>query len=228
MLCCLPAWTASHALWADCRGKGLSKGSAAFPQGHRESLARGWTYLQSLRNILKLSRLGTQPWFVLSFHRLDLNVSRFSFIGSPALLGWSPRSGVRVRGGTGALLAPQPSSNWPGRRVLGNQPKCSLGPGSSTGRDTDRAAWMATPWRSLQWEHRPSTPTRCHGPEFQEPTQWSVQGNLVPCVRSITRDLPPRQIWISQTNFLIGIKKKGCIFRLINLAYHTKLFFFCF
>lgn len=63
----------------DSPGKGTSKDNAAFPQGHLESLARGPTYLKSLRNILKLSRLGIRPSICAELSPLYL-VSRFELL----------------------------------------------------------------------------------------------------------------------------------------------------
>lgn len=146
-------------LWAAPLCRGTSKGNTAFPQGHGESLAGGRTYLRSWRNILKLSGLGTRPWFALSFHRLiefvDLNFSEFSqsvlFASSGALQSYARPPGLRVRilGGAGAMLAPWPSEDLQGEEFW--ETEAEHGPWAGH--------WEGAP---AGWEDKPS-PQRAEG-----------------------------------------------------------------
>lgn len=158
-------------LW---EGKATSKGNAAFLQGHCESLASGRTYLKSLRNILKLSRLGTRPSFALSFHRLieflDLNFSRFSqsvlFASSEAL-----QSQHRLMPQTQSEDSGRCGSRAVSKTLRGlSRKRC---PGKTPPTEHSPRAWH---WEGAQtgWEDKPSTQS-C-GPGFHGAAWSSVQG----------------------------------------------------
>lgn len=93
---------------------------------------------------MKLSGLGTRPWFALSFHRLseflDLNFSTFSqsvlFASSGALRSYArpPQARGEDSGRSGSHAGSMALQGLAGRGVLGKFPGLSMGPGLGTGK----------------------------------------------------------------------------------------------